>query len=71
MLSGLAENEQWRGAGIVFDLAHGVADSGDDVAASPVMKLVLTFWLNHYVGLRARRSCERQTAARILIAALS
>jgi serine/threonine protein kinase len=51
MLSSLAENEQWRGAGIVFDLAHGVADSGDDVAASPVMKLVLTFWPNHYQAM--------------------
>lgn len=51
MLSQLKGDEQWRAAGIVFNLAHGVADSGDDVAASPVMKLVLSFWPNHYQAM--------------------
>lgn len=51
LLSKLQGEEQWRAAGIVFDLAHGVADSGDDVAASPVMKLVLSFWPNHYQAM--------------------
>ncbi len=51
LLSKLRREEQWQAAGIVFNLAHGVADSGDDVAASPVMKLVLSFWPNHYQAM--------------------
>jgi serine/threonine protein kinase len=51
LLSKLRKDEQWRAAGRVFDLAHPVADSGDDVAASPVMKLVLSFWPNHYMAM--------------------
>ncbi|HME89985.1 MAG TPA: protein kinase [Myxococcaceae bacterium] len=51
LLTKLQGEEQWRAAGIVFNLAHGVADSGDDVAASPVMKLVLAFWPNHYQAM--------------------
>jgi serine/threonine protein kinase len=51
LISKLNPDEQWRAAGIVFDLAHGVADSGDDVAASPIMKMVLAFWPNHYQAM--------------------
>src|SRR5262249_31860120 len=51
LLSKLRKDEQWRGAGRGFDLAHPLADSGDDVAASPVMKLVLSFLPHHYMAM--------------------
>jgi serine/threonine protein kinase len=51
LISKLQPDEQRRAAGIVFDLAHRVADSGDDVAASPIMKMVLAFWPNHYQAM--------------------
>jgi serine/threonine protein kinase len=43
--------ERWRAAGIVFDLAHPVADAGDDIAAAPIMNLVLESWPNHFQAL--------------------
>jgi hypothetical protein len=51
LLFGLQGDDRWRGAGIVFDLAHGVADRGDDVAAAPIMDLVLEVWPNHFQAL--------------------
>ena len=41
-------DQQYRAAGIVFALAHPVADAGDDKSAGPIMELVLEFWPNHY-----------------------
>jgi tetratricopeptide (TPR) repeat protein len=40
-----------QAVGIVFDVAHPVADAGDDRAAGPIMKLVVDFWPNHYMAL--------------------
>jgi predicted TPR repeat methyltransferase len=37
--------------GIVFDVAHPVADAGDDRAAGPIMQMVVDFWPNHYMAL--------------------
>ena len=51
LLSKLRKDEQEQAAQIVFNLAHPVADSGDDVAASPVMKLVIAFIPNHYMAM--------------------
>jgi hypothetical protein len=50
-LARLAKDDRWRAAGIVFDLAHPVADAGDDVAAGPIMNLVVESWPNHYMAL--------------------
>ena len=50
-LQRLPQPERWRAAGIVFDLAHPVADAGDDVAAAAIMNLVLESWPNHYMAL--------------------
>ena len=47
----LAGDEQWRAAGIVFNVAHPVADAGDDLAAGPIMEMVVEFWPNHYMAL--------------------
>ncbi len=47
----LPEDVRWRAAGIVFNVGHPVADAGDDVAAGPLMELVVDFWPNHYMAL--------------------
>jgi hypothetical protein len=50
-LARVPEDERWRAAGVVFDLAHPVADAGDDIAAAPIMNLVLESWPNHFQAL--------------------
>ena len=50
-LARVPEEGRWRAAGVVFDLAHPVADAGDDVAAAPIMNLVLESWPNHFQAL--------------------
>ncbi len=42
------DDDQYKAAGIVFAVAHPVADAGDDKSAGPIMELVLEFWPNHY-----------------------
>jgi hypothetical protein len=39
---------QGQAAAIVFNVGHPVADAGDDVAAGPIMDLVLEFWPENY-----------------------
>jgi hypothetical protein len=51
LLGRVDRDQRWRAAGIVFDLAHPVADAGDDVDAAPIMNLVLESWPNHYQAL--------------------
>lgn len=47
----MSGDERWRAAGIVFDVGHPAADAGDNVAAGPLMELVVEFWPNHYQAL--------------------
>ncbi len=47
----LPQDEQWRAAGVVFNVGHPVADAGDDRAAGPIMGLVVEFWPNHFQAL--------------------
>ena len=47
----LSAEDQWKGAGVVFEVGHPAADAGDDVAAGPLMELVVEFWPNHYMAL--------------------
>lgn len=47
----LEADDRWRAAGIVFGVGHPVADAGDDLAAGPIMELVVEFWPNHYMAL--------------------
>jgi tetratricopeptide (TPR) repeat protein len=47
----LAETDRYRAAGIVFDIAHPVADAGDNRSAGPIMELVISYWPNHYMAL--------------------
>ena len=44
-------DDQWRAAGIVFNVAHPVADAGDDRSAGPIMEMVVEFWPNHHMAL--------------------
>ena len=50
-LGAVPEKDRPRAAGIVFDIAHPVADAGDDTAAGPIMNLVLESWPDHYQAL--------------------
>lgn len=47
----LPEGDRYRAAGIVFDIAHPVADAGDNRSAGPIMELVVSYWPNHYMAL--------------------
>jgi hypothetical protein len=50
-LLALSDDDQWRGAGVVFEAGHSAADAGDELAAGPLMELVVEFWPNHYMAL--------------------
>src|SRR4051794_10176696 len=39
----LAGPERYQAAGIVFDIAHPVADAGDNRSAGPIMELVVSY----------------------------
>ena len=47
----LPADDRYKAAGIVFDVAHPVADAGDDRSAGPIMELVLDYIPNHYMAL--------------------
>src|SRR5207244_7594486 len=47
----LPADDRYKAAGIVFDVAHPVADAGDDRSAGPIMELVVEYWPNHYMAL--------------------
>lgn len=51
IIDGLEGEQRWRAAGVVFDVGHPAADAGDDMAAGPLMELVVEFWPNHYMAL--------------------
>lgn len=51
IIDALEGEQRWRAAGVVFDVGHGAADAGDDIAAGPLMELVIEFWPNHYMAL--------------------
>jgi hypothetical protein len=47
----LPESERYLAAGVVFEAGHPAADAGDDIAAGPLMELVVEYWPNHYMAL--------------------
>ena len=47
----LPSETRHRAAGIVFEIAHPVADAGDNRSAGPIMELVVEYWPNHYMAL--------------------
>jgi len=50
-LARVPKEDRSQAAGVVFALAHPVADAGDDVAAGPIMNLVLESSPNHFMAL--------------------
>lgn len=51
VIDALEGEARWRAAGVVFEAGHPAADAGDDLAAGPLMELVVEFWPNHYMAL--------------------
>jgi hypothetical protein len=50
-IESLPPDVRYKGAGVVFEAIHPAADAGDEVAAGPLMELVVDFWPNHYMAL--------------------
>jgi len=51
LINQLPQADRYRAAGVVFEVAHPVADAGDDQAAGPIMEMVIEYWPNHYMAL--------------------
>jgi len=51
VLNGVRRDDRLQAVAIVFDVAHPVADAGDDRAAGPIMQMVVDYWPNHYMAL--------------------
>lgn len=68
MIDRLPPDDRHRAAGIVFEVAHPVADAGDDRSAGPIMAMVVDYWPNHYMALYhagiAEYGLGQQTLAR-------
>jgi hypothetical protein len=47
----IAPRERAAAASVLFEVAHPVADAGDDRASGPMMELVLEYWPNNYMAL--------------------
>jgi hypothetical protein len=47
----LPRGDQGAAAAVLFNVAHPVADAGDDVSSGPMMQLVLEYWPNNYMAL--------------------
>jgi len=47
----LSPTERPRAANLVFNVAHPVADAGDDRSAGPIMELVIEYIPDHYMAL--------------------
>jgi hypothetical protein len=51
VIEGLPSDQRYLAAGVVFEAGHPAADAGDDIAAGPLMELVVEYWPNHYMAL--------------------
>lgn len=51
VIEGLPAERRYEAAGVVFEAGHPAADAGDDIAAGPLMELVVEYWPNHYMAL--------------------
>ena len=51
LIEGIAPAERAAAASVLFEVAHPVADAGDDRASGPMMELVLEYWPNNYMAL--------------------
>lgn len=51
IIEAMAQGERASAASVLFEVAHPVADAGDDRASGPMMELVLEYWPNNYMAL--------------------
>ena len=51
IIEGLVPSERGAAANVLFEVAHPVADAGDDRASGPMMELVIEYWPNNYMAL--------------------
>ena len=51
VIDALPAGDRLNAVAIVFDVAHPVADAGDDRSAGPIMEMVVDYWPNHYMAL--------------------
>jgi hypothetical protein len=47
----MAAGDRGAAANVLFNVAHPVADAGDDRASGPMMELVLDYWPNNFMAL--------------------
>lgn len=62
----LPESLQYEAAGVVFNAGHPAADAGDELAAGPLMELVVEYWPNHYMALYHAGSAASQRGDAVL-----
>lgn len=51
IIEGMPAGDRGAAANVLFEVAHPVADAGDDRASGPMMELVLEYWPNNYMAL--------------------
>jgi hypothetical protein len=51
IIEGIVPGRRAGAANVLFEVAHPVADAGDDRASGPMMELVLEYWPNNYMAL--------------------
>ena len=51
IIENMPVRDRGAAANILFEVAHPVADAGDDRASGPMMELVLDYWPNNYMAL--------------------
>jgi len=51
VIEGLPQDLRFHAAGVVFNAGHPAADAGNELAAGPLMEVVVDYWPNHYMAL--------------------
>ena len=51
IINGMRDGDRGAAANVLFNVAHPVADAGDDRASGAMMALVLEYWPNNYMAL--------------------
>jgi hypothetical protein len=51
IIDSMSAGHRGAAANVLFNVAHPVADAGDDRASGPMMELVLDYWPNNYMAL--------------------
>jgi hypothetical protein len=51
IIDSMAPRDRGAAANVLFNVAHPVADAGDDQSSGPMMELVLEYWPNNYMAL--------------------